>query len=88
MTGQKCMEFLKLRLTEELVVILMEEKGLSIEDAFSALYRSQTYARLSDPNTKLYIQSAGYVYSMLEEELFCPVNPDISRKQGTSKLCK
>lgn len=72
MTVQKRMEFLKLRLTEELIVILMEEKGLSIEDAFSALYRSQTYARLSDPNTKLYIQSAGYVYSMLDEELSCP----------------
>lgn len=63
------MEFLKLNLTEELVAILVEEKGLSIEDAFSVLYRSQTYARLSDPNTRLYIQSAGYIYSMLEEEL-------------------
>lgn len=63
------MEFLKLNLTEEIVAILVEEKGLSIEDAFSVLYRSQTYARLSDPNTRLYIQSAGYIYSMLEEEL-------------------
>jgi hypothetical protein len=63
------MEFLKLKLTEEIVAILVEERGLSIEEAFSALFRSQTYARLSDPNTKLYIQSAGYVYSLLEEEL-------------------
>ena len=69
MTAQKRMEFLKLKLTEELVAILVEERGLSIEDAFSVLYRSQTYARLSDPNTKLYIQSAGYVYSLLEDEL-------------------
>ena len=69
MTARKRMEFLKLNLTEELVAILVEEKGLSIEDAFSVLYRSQTYARLSDPNTQLYIQSAGYIYSILEEEL-------------------
>ena len=69
MTARKRMEFLKLNLTEELVAILVEEKGLSIEDAFSVLYRSQTYARLSDPNTRLYIQSAGYIYSMLEVEL-------------------
>jgi len=69
MTVQKRIEFLKLKLTEELVAILMEEKGLSIEDAFAVLYRSQTYARLSDPNTKLYFRSAGYVYSLLEEEL-------------------
>lgn len=69
MTARKRMEYLKLRLTEELVAILMEETGCSMEDAFSRLYRSQTYAKLSDPNTKLYIQSAGYVYSLLEEEL-------------------
>ena len=69
MTVQKRIEFLRLKLTEELVAILMEEKGLSIEEAFSVLYRSQTYARLSDPNTKLYFQSAGYVYSLLEDAL-------------------
>lgn len=68
MTAQKRMEFLKLKLTEELVTILMEETGCSMEDAFSRLYQSQTYVKLSDPNTKLYTQSAGYVYSLLEEE--------------------
>ena len=72
MTAQKRMEYLKLRLTEELVAILMEETGCPMEDAFSRLYRSQTYAKLSDPNTKLYIQSTGYVYSLLEEELNLP----------------
>ena len=69
MTAQKRLEFLKLRLTEELVAILMEEKGCSIEEAFDVLYKSQTYAKLSDPNTKLFVQSAGYVYSLLEEEI-------------------
>lgn len=82
MTARKRMEFLKLNLTEELVAILVEEKGLSIEDAFSVLYRSQTYARLSDPNTRLYIQSAGYIYSMLEEELKKKIN---NRKIVNSK---
>lgn len=69
MTDTKRTEFLKLKLTEELVAILIEETGCSIEDAFTKLYRSQTYVKLSDPNTKLYTQSAGYVYSILEEEL-------------------
>lgn len=69
MTRGKRMEFLKLKLTEELVAILMKEKGLSIEDAFAKLYHSNTYAKLSDPQTQLYYQSAGYVYSLLEEEL-------------------
>ena len=69
MTSQKRFEFLKLKLTEELVAILVEETGCNINRAFDILYKSQTYAKLSDPNTKLYIQSAGYVYSVLDEEL-------------------
>ena len=69
MTPQKRFKFLKLKLTEELAAILVEERCLSIEDAFAVLFRSQTYARLSDPATQLYYQSAGYVYSLLEEEL-------------------
>ncbi|MBR0526647.1 MAG: hypothetical protein IJJ98_08150 [Prevotella sp.] len=69
MTRQKRIEFLKLKLTEELVAILVAERGLSIEDAFAKLYHSNTYSKMSDPNTQLYYQSAGYVYSLLEEEL-------------------
>lgn len=69
MTREKRIEFLKLKLTEELVAILVEEKGMSIEEAFAALYHSSTYAKLSNPNTQLYYQSAGYVYSILEEEM-------------------
>ena len=69
MTIQKRIEFLRLKLTEELVAILIEETGCSIQEAFDVLYKSQTYAKLLDPNTKLYIQSAGYVYSLLEEEM-------------------
>ncbi len=69
MTAQKRFEFLKLNLTEELVAILVEEKGCSISAAFDLVYKSQTYAKLSDPNTKLYIQSVGYVYSLLENEM-------------------
>lgn len=69
MTRQKRIEFLKLKLTEELVAILVAERGLSIEESFAKLYHSNTYSKMSDPNTQLYYQSAGYVYSLLEEEL-------------------
>ena len=81
MTAQKRMEFLKLKLTEELVAILVEETGCTISAAFDVLYTSQTYAKLSDPNTKLYIQSAGYVYSILEEELQHMKHCDLFREK-------
>ena len=69
MTAQKRFELLKLKLTEELVAILVDEKGISIPVAFDMVYQSRTYAKLSDPNTKLYIQSVGYVYSLFEDEI-------------------
>ena len=69
MTAQKRFELLKLKLTEELVAILVDEKGISIPAAFDLVYQSRTYAKLSDPNTKLYIQSVGYVYSLFEDEI-------------------
>ena len=69
MTTQKRFELLKLKLTEELVAILVDEKGISIPVAFELVYQSRTYAKLSDPNTKLFIQSVGYVYSLFEDEI-------------------
>ena len=69
MTAQKRFELLKLKLTEELVAILVDEKGISIPVAFGLVYQSRTYAKLSDPNTKLFIQSVGYVYSLFEDEI-------------------
>ena len=68
MTAQKRFELLKLKLTEEWVAIL-DEKGISIPAAFDMVYQSRTYAKLSDPNTKLFIQSVGYVYSLFEDEM-------------------
>lgn len=56
-------------LTAELIEILMEEWGYSMQEAFNVLYNSDTFAILQDPDSGLYYQSSGYVYSFLEEEL-------------------
>lgn len=53
----------------ELIQILMEEYGYSLEMAMDTLYNSDTFARLQDANTGLYYQSPGYVYSFLNSEL-------------------
>ena len=53
----------------ELIQILMEEYGYSLEKAMDTLYNSDTFARLQDANTGLYCQSPGYVYSFLNSEL-------------------
>ncbi|MBO4370779.1 MAG: hypothetical protein J5808_05400 [Paludibacteraceae bacterium] len=53
----------------QLAALLIEERGLSFSDAFRELYNSETYEKLNDPRSGLYIQSARYLYSFLENEL-------------------
>jgi len=47
----------------------MDERGLTMQQAFDAVYTSRLFLKLSDPKTGLYFQSSGYVYSFLESEL-------------------
>lgn len=62
-------EFMSHCMAVELTAILMEEKKMSLQEALNVLYNSWTYEKLSDPESHLYFQSPGYVYSFLEDEL-------------------
>lgn len=53
----------------QLVQMLMIKWDYSMDQALSILYNSDTFARISDKETGLYYQSAGYVYSFLHNEL-------------------
>ena len=53
----------------ELIQLLIEKHGYTVEKAMDILYNSDTFARLQDANTGLYYQSPGYVYSLLNNEL-------------------
>ena len=48
---------------------ITDEHGLTMQQAFDAVYTSHLFEKLSDPKTGLYFQSSGYVYSFLESEL-------------------
>ena len=56
-------------ISKDIVLLLMEEHGMSMEEAIRTLYTSDTYDRLSNPCTGLYTQSTAYVYEYLEKEL-------------------
>lgn len=56
-------------LCADLVEILIEEWHYSMQKALNTLYNSDTFSLIQDPDTGLYYQSSGYVYSILEEEL-------------------
>ena len=56
-------------IVKDMISRLMEEHGLSMQDAFDKVYNSHLFEKLSDPKTGLYFQSSGYVYSYLLDEL-------------------
>jgi len=62
-------QFMKECVISEVVKLIMEERGLNIEDAMHLLYTSTTFTKLDNEQTKLYTQSPVYVYDMLTEEL-------------------
>lgn len=60
---------MKEEIVKDLIARLMDECGLSLQQAFDAVYTSHLFEKLSDPKTGLFFQSSGYVYSFLIEEL-------------------
>lgn len=61
--------YMKEALATDLAELLSQEFNMTVTEALDALYGSETYAKLSDPNTGLYFQSTQYVYSFLKNEL-------------------
>lgn len=53
----------------DMIVLLIEKRGLSFTEAVDTLYTSDTYAKLRNKDTGLYFQSPKYLYSFLEHEL-------------------
>ena len=49
-------------ITQDIVVFLVEDKGIEYEDAMKEFYASETYLKLTDEETGLYYESAAYVY--------------------------
>lgn len=62
-------EYMKEGLVKDLAMLLIEEHGMSMTDALDAIYMSDTYAKLCNPGTGLYSQSARYVLTFLVSEI-------------------
>ena len=60
---------MKEEIVKDMIARLMEERGLSMQEAFDKVYTSRLFEKLDNPKTGLYFQSSGYVYSFLEDEL-------------------
>lgn len=60
---------MKEEIVKDMISCLMEERRLSLQQAFDVVYTSRLFEKLSNPKTGLFFQSSGYVYSYLLEEL-------------------
>jgi len=57
-------------MVKNLALLLMEQdRELTLEQALSVVFNSDTYRKLTETQTGLYAQSPRYVFAYLKEEL-------------------
>lgn len=56
-------------ISADVVRYLVERDGMELTAAIAAFHNSETFARLEDFDTGLYIESPAYVYDLLKSEL-------------------
>lgn len=67
--SDKKIQYLVEGITKDIVAYLMEDRGLALTEAIAQFHNSETFAKLSDPQSGLYIESSAYVYEILKTEL-------------------
>lgn len=61
---------MKADMVKNLAMLLIEQNnGMSMNEALSTVFNSDTYRKVTDEKTGLYHQSPRYVFSFLEHEL-------------------
>lgn len=61
--------FLMEGISADVVRYLVERDGMTLTDAISTFHNSETFAKLEDFETGLYVESPAYVYDLLRSEL-------------------
>lgn len=55
-------------ITQDIVTYLVEDRKIDMAEAMHIFYTSETYEKLLDEETGLYLESSAYVYDILREE--------------------
>ena len=66
---KKKVQYLVEGITKDIIAYLMKDNNLDLPSAVSLFYNSETFEKLSDESTGLYIESSAYVYEILKVEL-------------------
>lgn len=62
-------QFLIEGITKDMVAYLIEDYNMDLQTAFRRLYNSDTFSKLQDKRSGLYLQGSAYVYEFLKHEL-------------------
>jgi geranylgeranyl pyrophosphate synthase len=55
-------------ITQDVIAYLMEDQSLDMTEAMRRFYTSETYEKLLDEKTGLYLESSAYVYDLFKDE--------------------
>ncbi len=69
MTKEKNFRFLLDAISTDIIGWLMRDNDLSISEAISTWYNSETFEKVSEPDTGMYVESPAYNYDFLKREL-------------------
>lgn len=65
----KRVQYLIEGITKDIVAYLMEDNECDLPTALTQFHNSETFTKLSDENTGLYIESSAYVYELYKDEM-------------------
>ena len=56
-------------ITQDIVVLLMKDRGLEVDEAINLFYNSVVFEKLYAEETGLYLEGSLYIYDLLKNEL-------------------
>lgn len=62
-------EFLVEYITAKVVEWLIKDKNIGLEEALLLFHNSETFDKLCEKKTNMYIESPTYIYEILQDEL-------------------
>jgi hypothetical protein len=55
-------------ITQDVITYLMEDQPLDMSEAMRRFYTSETYEKLLEEETGLYLESSAYIYDLFKNE--------------------
>jgi hypothetical protein len=55
-------------ITQDVIAYLTEDQSLDMAEAMRQFYTSETYEKLLDEDTGLYLESSAYIYDLFKDE--------------------